>query len=490
MNQEEIVDNYILETLEVENPGVKEIVLSTFTKSEKRSAMLSILGKDRDLYNGYKNIVLNNPQRPCAQYSKDILNMLREYVKIADIEVKRFGEVMTPFNLVDDMLNTLPDDVWSNPNLKWLDPCNGIGTFPCIIVDRLMVGLKDVIPNDCDRYKHIIENMIYVCELQVKNMFLYHCAFDREDNYALNTYWGSFLDEKFNEHMKNVWGVEKFDIVVANPPYQKQREGNRKTHSLWDKFVVKSLGLLVEGGYLNMVHPSGWRNVHGGFKKVQKVMLSKTFLYLSINSSQEGKKTFGATTSFDYYCLINKSNINNIKTKIKCIDGSFEEYCLNNVEFIPNGMFSYIFSLVANDYEEKVKVIEDCVYHSQNEYMYQNENDKFIYPCVYSIKKGCIPTFKYSSCNDKGHFNIKKMIFGKGANPTYMRDEKGIYGLTQFSFAVYDYDLDIIEKAINTDEVKKITQMTKFVSTAGNPILYPKILSLFRKDFWKQILTK
>jgi hypothetical protein len=81
------------------------------------------------------------------------------------------------------------------------------------------------------------------------------------------------------------------------------------------------------------------------------------------------------------------------------------------------------------------------------------------------------------------------MIFGKGANPTYMRDEKGIYGLTEFSFAVYDYDLDIIEKAINTDEVKKITQMTKFVSTAGNPILYPKILSLFRKDFWKQILT-
>jgi site-specific DNA-methyltransferase (adenine-specific) len=91
-----------------------------------------------------------------------------------DGEVKKFGEIMTPFTVVDDMMNTLPDDVWSNPNLKWLDPCNGIGTFPSIIVDRLMVGLKDVIPNNCDRYKHIIENMIYVCELQAKNMFLFY----------------------------------------------------------------------------------------------------------------------------------------------------------------------------------------------------------------------------------------------------------------------------------------------------------------------------
>jgi len=491
MNQEEIVDNIILDMLEIKYPGIKKKVLTDTKKSKRRSGMLAFLGDDKELFSGYKNIVDNNPQRPCAQYSKDILNMLREYVKIVDVEVKRFGEVMTPFTLVDDMLNTLPDDVWLNPNLKWLDPCNGIGTFPCIIVDRLMVGLKDVIPNDCDRYKHIIENMIYVCELQVKNMFLYHCAFDREDNYALNTYCGSFLDEKFDEHMKNVWGVDKFDIVVANPPYQTQREGDRKTHSLWDKFVEKSISLLSYGGYLNMVHPSGWRNVDGGFKKVQKVMLSKTFLYLSINSSQEGKKTFGATTSFDYYCLINKSNINNVKTKIKCIDGSFEEYCLNNVEFIPNGMFSYIFSLVANDYEEKVNVLHSySAYETRKPYIKKNKDDEFKYPCVYSIKKGCMPTFKYSSCADKGHFNIKKMIFGNGANPTYMRDEKGIYGLTQFSFAVYDYDLDIIEKAINTDEVKKITQMTKFVSTAGNPILYPKILSLFRKDFWKQILTK
>ena len=133
--------------------------------------------------------------------------MLREYVKVGEVEKKKFGEVMTSLDLVKEMLSTLPEDVWTNPNLKWLDPANGTGPFPTMVIYKLMNGLKEWEPDDNKRYKHIIENMIYVCELQPKNMFLYMCVADPFDEYDINIYTGSFLDEGFDNHMKEVWGV-------------------------------------------------------------------------------------------------------------------------------------------------------------------------------------------------------------------------------------------------------------------------------------------
>ena len=247
MNQEQIVDNIILDMLEVKKPGSKRKILDRTTKSSRRLAMLSILDDDRQLFNDYKKIVLNEPPQECGEYSTDIVQLLRKYVKVADTEKDEHGEVMTPTLLVNEMLDKLPSEVWSNKDLKWLDPCNGVGTFPSVVVERLMVGLKDVIVGDCDRYRHIIENMIYVCEIQPKNMFLFHCAFDREDDHELNTYFGSFLTKEFNEHMLNVWGIEKFDIVMGNPPFMS---------GLHHHFTTKSIEILKENGTLLFVQPA------------------------------------------------------------------------------------------------------------------------------------------------------------------------------------------------------------------------------------------
>jgi 16S rRNA G966 N2-methylase RsmD len=245
MTQEQIVDDKVLDLIEEKVPGSKNIILEHTNKSSKRLAMLHILDDDRKLLEQYKNIIRN--EQYCSHYAEDVVQILREYVKVADTEVKEHGEVMTPLTLVEEMLDKLPNEVWTNKDLKWLDPCNGVGTFPSLVVKKLMVGLKDVIVDDCERYRHIIENMIYVCEIQAKNMFLFHSAFDREDDYELNTYFGSFLDKGFDEHMLNVWGVDKFDIVLGNPPYK---------YGLHHKFVNKSFDLLNENGFLNFLHPS------------------------------------------------------------------------------------------------------------------------------------------------------------------------------------------------------------------------------------------
>ncbi len=120
-----------------------------------------------------------------------IKEQIKTYVNTKQ-DIKKYGEVFTPLSLVNEMLDKLPKEVWSNPHLKWLDPANGIGNFPVIIVKNLMEGLKEWQPDDELRLKHILENMIYVCELQPKNMLIYLQLFDyfglteEERNIVLN----------------------------------------------------------------------------------------------------------------------------------------------------------------------------------------------------------------------------------------------------------------------------------------------------------------
>jgi hypothetical protein len=96
--------------------------------------------------------------------------------------------------------------------------------------------LKEWQPDLELRLKHILENMIYVCELLPKNMIIYLKLFNPENKHKLNFHIGSFLDEGFSEVMKE-WGVEKFDIVVGNPPYN----GNKK--NLYVDFFDKGINL-------------------------------------------------------------------------------------------------------------------------------------------------------------------------------------------------------------------------------------------------------
>jgi hypothetical protein len=241
---EEVVDSMVLDGVSGMNESFKRAI-SNLPRSEKRMTILSLLDKDLNLFKKIK--ALTNKDINRLDHIKDVIIMLRDYVKVGDVEKKKFGEVMTPLSLVKEMLSTLPEETWSNPNLKILDPANGTGPYPAVVIYKLMKGLEDWEPNTEKRYKHIIENMIYTCELQAKNVFLWLCVADPFDEYETNTYWGSFLDEAFDKHMKEVWGVNKFDIVVGNPPYQSY------THL---KFLNKSIDSVKEDGVVLFVQPS------------------------------------------------------------------------------------------------------------------------------------------------------------------------------------------------------------------------------------------
>jgi DNA (cytosine-5)-methyltransferase 1 len=61
-------------------------------------------------------------------------------------------EVATPPSRANEVLDMLPAEVWSNPDLKWLDPGCKTGVFLREAAKRLYVGLDKVIVDDAHEY--------------------------------------------------------------------------------------------------------------------------------------------------------------------------------------------------------------------------------------------------------------------------------------------------------------------------------------------------
>jgi len=108
-------------------------------------------------------------------------------------KVKDNDEVFTPPFLIEEMLDKLQEDVWSNPNKTWLDPCAGLGNFSVLILKRLMIGLESWEPNEELRKKHILENMLYHVEMNPESVEKLQLVLNPEGKYNLNIKCSDFL---------------------------------------------------------------------------------------------------------------------------------------------------------------------------------------------------------------------------------------------------------------------------------------------------------
>jgi hypothetical protein len=423
-----------------------------------------------------------------------LLEFINGELKPKEKEKKENGEVFTPVYLVNEMLDKLDEayikehgkSIFTEDGFKWLDPAVGIGNFPIIVYQRLMKGLVTKIPNEEKRRKHILEHMIYASELTPKNVFIYIKIFCG-DKYKLNIYEGDTLKMDMNKEFKLPADFFGFDVILGNPPYQ-EKVGPNKTETLWDKFIIKSLTILKSSGYLVFVHPSGWRNIDGKFKTIQKEILSRDLQYLEIHNEKDGLKTFSSSTRYDWYVLKNEL-VDNTNTIIKFQDGTTNTININGLEiipFIPNGEYEKIMSMIAKNGEESVNVIHDySLYETRKSWMSKTKTEQYKYPCVYTVNSKSEPTFFYSS-KQHGHFEVPKLIWSNGGNTGSYIDINGNYGLTQFAYA-------IVDKPENLPKIKEVFDSKAFrnlmeLSTFGQGHINYKVLSIFKKDFWKVFL--
>ena len=211
-----------------------------------------------------------------------------------------------------------------------------------------------------------------------------------------------------------------------------------------------------------MVHPDGWRAVDGAFKKVQNLFKSKQMLYLELHNTNDGLKTFGVHTTYDFYVIRNSEN-NAFETLVKFQDGIEEMVDISTLEFIPNGMFKEFMSLIAKPSEEKVQAMNyRSNYGADKDWVSKEQNEEFKHPVVYTTTKDGTINLRWSSRNDRGHFGIPKVIWSNGGATTPIVDAEGKYGMTQWAYAIIDdvENLENIKKAMETDKFDKLMALS------------------------------
>lgn len=208
-------------------------------------------------------------------------------------------EVFTPPRIVNEILDLLPLQLWSDPNLRWLDPGCKTGVFLREITRRLLSGLKEVIPDEQERIQHILINQVFgiaITELTslMARRTLY-CSKDASGKHSVvqtpsnfGNIWfqqveHSYKDGKCQECKASKSEMErdnrdnhayafihktgweavckefgmKFDVIIGNPPYQMSDSGNKASASPVYQYFVEQAKLL-NPKYVTMIIPSRW----------------------------------------------------------------------------------------------------------------------------------------------------------------------------------------------------------------------------------------
>jgi len=231
--------------------------------------------------------------------------------------------VPTPPVLARALLDLLPQEVWSNPDYKWLDPATKSGSILREVAHRLMDGLTEWQPNPEKRADHILRNMLYGCgvtqvhgEMTRRSVYvsrdasgphsiikfdddqgnLVFAAADHDfptrngkasgacricgapfglergpnrENYAYAFIHGAYPTEEMQDM--------KFDVIVGNPPYQigmQDLSGNKTANilPLYNKFVDRAIELNPK--YLAMIIPSRWFAGGKGLEDFRRRMIA------------------------------------------------------------------------------------------------------------------------------------------------------------------------------------------------------------------------